>query len=44
MARICDSLIDQPGVNDAVRLGDVFANLIEYHMGKGDIQQSYSYL
>jgi len=44
MARICDSLVDQPGVNDAVRLGDVFANLIEYHMGKGDIQQSYSYL
>ena len=44
MARICDSLVDQPSVDEAVRLGDVFANLIEFHMNKGDVQQSYSYL
>jgi len=44
MVRICDGLVDQPGVDEAIRLGDVFANLIEYHMGKGDIQRSYGYL
>ncbi len=44
MARICDSLVDQPGVDEAIRLGDVFANLIEFHMGKGDVQSSFGYL
>ena len=44
MVQICDGLVDQPGVDEAIRLGDVFANLIEYHMGKGDIQRSYGYL
>lgn len=37
MARICDSLVDQPGIEEAIRLGDAFANLIEYYMGKGDV-------
>lgn len=44
MASICDGLVDQPGVEEAVRLGDVFANLIEYHMQKDDVKTSYGYL
>lgn len=30
MVNICNGLIDQPGVEEAIRLGDVFAQLIEF--------------
>ena len=30
MVQICDALVDQTGVEDAIRLGDVFAQLVEY--------------
>ncbi len=32
MAQICESLVDQKGVEEAIRLGDVFAQLIEHYM------------
>jgi len=28
---ICDTLVDTPGVEEAIRLGDVFAQLIEHY-------------
>jgi intraflagellar transport protein 140 len=32
--RICDQLVNTPGVEEAIRLGDVFAQLIEHHFYK----------
>lgn len=31
MISICNQLVDQPGVEEAIRLGDVFAQLVEYY-------------
>lgn len=45
MAKICDQLISAPGVEEAIRLGDVFAQLIEHCVFKQqDITKAYSYL
>jgi hypothetical protein len=30
MVSLCDSLINTPGVEEAIRLGDVFAQLVEF--------------
>lgn len=44
-AAICDELIGQPGVEEAIRLGDVFAQLIEYQMNKQqNVEKAYEYL
>lgn len=35
---ICDQLVETPGVEEAIRLGDVFAQLIEHHYYKQNVQ------
>lgn len=37
-------LLDMPEVETAIRIGDVFAQLIEYHYENGDMQSAFSYL
>ena len=39
--KIAHQLVEQPGVEDAVRVGDVFALLIEFYHSQGNMQQSY---
>jgi len=41
---ICDQLVDTPGVEEAIRLGDVFAQLIEHYFYKNNFQDAYKYL
>jgi len=41
---ICDTLVDTPGVEEAIRLGDVFAQLIEHYYYKNSFQDAYKYL
>ena len=41
---ICDTLVDTPGVEEAIRLGDVFAQLIEHYFYKNSFQDAYKYL
>ena len=42
--QICDQLVDTPGVEEAIRLGDVFAQLIEHYFQKNSFQEAYKYL
>ena len=42
--QICDQLVDTPGVEEAIRLGDVFAQLIEHYYYKDSFQEAYKYL
>ena len=42
--QICDQLVDTKGVEEAIRLGDVFAQLIEYYFYKNNFQDAYKYL
>jgi pentatricopeptide repeat protein len=44
MASICEQLVDQKDVEQAIRLGDVFAQLIEHYMKQGQGQKAYEYL
>ena len=41
---VCDQLVDTPGVEEAIRLGDVFAQLIEHYYYKDSFQEAYKYL
>merc|ERR1712159_528441 len=41
---ICDTLVDTQGVEEAIRLGDVFAQLIEHYFYKNQFQDAYKYL
>jgi len=41
---ICDELVDTKGVEEAIRLGDVFAQLIEHYSTKNMYQDAYKYL
>lgn len=41
---VCDQLVDTPGVEEAIRLGDVFAQLIEHYYYKDSFQDAYKYL
>ena len=44
-AAICDNLLNLPSVEEAVRLGDVFAQLIEFCVYKQqNIEKAYEYL
>jgi len=38
MVGICNQLVDQAGVEEAIRLGDVFAQLVEFYSQKGDFK------
>lgn len=42
--QICDALVDTPGVEEAIRLGDVFAQLIEHYFYKNNFEEAYKYL
>ena len=42
--QICDQLVDTPGVEEAIRLGDVFAQLIEHYFQMQQYQDAYKYL
>ena len=42
--QICDQLVETPGVEDAIRLGDVFAQLIEHYFYKNKFEDAYKYL
>lgn len=42
--KICDTLVDTPGVEEAIRLGDVFAQMIEHYYDKKNYQDAYKYL
>ena len=44
MVSICNGLIDQPGVEEAIRLGDVFAQLVEFFTSNRQYQQSHMYI
>lgn len=45
MLQICDQLISSPQVEEAIRLGDVFAQLIEHTFYKQqNVQSAYGYL
>jgi intraflagellar transport protein 140 len=44
MERMCVQLLDYPEVESAIRVGDVYAQLIEYSYERGDMQSSFSYL
>ena len=41
---ICDQLVDTPGVEEAIRLGDVFAQLLKHYFYKNNFQNAYKYL
>ena len=43
MAQICEGLINSVGIEDAVQLGDLYANLIKYYHQKKEAQKAYSY-
>lgn len=44
MIQICNGLIDQPGVEEAIRLGDVFAQLVEFFTSNRQYQQAHQYI
>ena len=39
--KIAYQLLEQPDVESAVRVGDVFALLVEYYHSQGNMQQAY---
>jgi len=41
MVKLCNMLLDSPDVETAIRVGDVFALLIEYYHGQQQMQQAY---
>ena len=45
MVELCDTLINSPQVEEAIRLGDVFAQLIEHTFYKQqNVQSAFGYL
>jgi len=43
MAAIAVTLVDAPGVEDAVQMGDVYSMLIKHFCQRSDPQQAYQY-
>mmetsp|Transcript_32839 Transcript_32839/g.32175 ORF Transcript_32839/g.32175 Transcript_32839/m.32175 type:complete len:354 (-) Transcript_32839:22-1083(-) len=44
MEKACIELLQYPEVETAIRIGDVFAQLVEYYYEKGDMQSAFTYL
>ena len=44
MVRICVALVETPGVEQSIRIGDVYAQLVEYYYNSKQYQQAYSIL
>jgi intraflagellar transport protein 140 len=42
MINLCNQLLEQPDVESAIRVGDVYALLIEYYHGQRNFQQAYN--
>lgn len=42
--KVCEKLLETPGIDNYIRSGDVFAQLIEYHYSRKDYQQAYNLL
>mmetsp|Transcript_6902 Transcript_6902/g.5135 ORF Transcript_6902/g.5135 Transcript_6902/m.5135 type:complete len:182 (+) Transcript_6902:2882-3427(+) len=41
MVQICHALVESPRAEEAIRLGDVFAQLVEYFHAQNQMQQAY---
>ena len=44
MVQMCNELLDTHEVDTAIRIGDVYAQLIEYYYGQGNSENAYHYL
>ena len=44
MVKICEKLLETPNIENSIRIGDVFAQLIEYHYSKESYQPAYQLL
>ncbi len=44
MVTLCDSLTNTPGVEEAIRLGDVFAQLVEFFCAQRDYPKAHIYI
>ena len=44
MQKLCNQLLENPDVESAIRVGDVFAQLIEHNYEKGNLEAAFTYL
>lgn len=44
MVKICEKLLETPNIDNSIRIGDVYAQLIEYYYSKENYQQAYQLL
>jgi len=44
MIKLCDSLLDTPDVESGIRVGDVYALMVEYYHSTGDMANGYSHI
>merc|ERR1719436_1997002 len=42
MVSVCEAMVDMPDIESAVRIGDIFAQLVEHHAETRNYQQAYS--
>lgn len=42
MIKLCDSLLDTPDVESGIRVGDVYALMVEYYHSQGDMTNAYA--
>merc|ERR1711871_1514876 len=44
MVSICDGLLKESNLEDAIRVGDCLAMLVEFHYSNGNMQDAYNYM
>merc|ERR1711871_895620 len=44
MVSICEGLLKESNLEDAIRVGDCLAMLVEYHYSNGNMQDAYNYM
>ena len=44
MIKMCEKLLEIPGIDNSIRSGDVFAQMIEFYYSKSNFQQAYTLL
>ena len=42
MIKLCHSLLDTPDVESGIRVGDVYALMVEYHHSQNEMSQAYT--
>merc|ERR1711988_956172 len=42
MIKLCNSLLDTPDVESGIRVGDVYALMVEYYHSQNDMANAYS--